>query len=353
MAVEVSVIIPVYNQERDLSAFHLRLSTTLRRLAIPYEIIYVDDGSTDRSADLLTDLQADDSSVKGIMLSRHFGRQAAVYAGLEAAGGRAVITLGGDLHDPPEVIPQLIDKWLSGHQVVIARPKWSRKKTLRRGLRFVFQVVLRRFSGLSILLDDHHFTLMDRRVVDQLINLFDRVGLIHGLRSWIGFKHGEVEYGGDPKQYSRSKLTFTHLVRNLVDNLIAFSDAPLKAVALAGCLVILLAMIGMFFATTIGAMVSFPMTGVVYLGACLVFIGGIQLLGLGIIGAYISRICRETRSLPPYVTRKRVGFHPNLRHVPNVLEFLPTESARRQEKATVSRLDSDTYEDLELNDIHN
>lgn len=338
MALECSVVVPLCNEEQSLPMLHLRLSSVMQRLAIPYEIIYVDDGSRDRTAEMIHDLHLQDPAVRGVFLSRNFGHQAALCAGMDAATGRSVVTIDGDLQDPPEVIPDLIDKWRAGYHVVFARRRSRCENVFKKAAYFTFYRLLRRVSEVPIPLDTGDFALMDRRALDEMSNLPERTRFLRGLRSWIGFRQAEVEYDREPRHTGRTKYSFGRLVRLALDGILSFSDAPLKAVTVTGCLVSVAAMVGLV-AGLMGWSPTAPgMTGMVTLGAGMGLLGGLQLMGLGIVGEYMSRVYREVRGRPLYIARERLGFHRMPWPAPNVLEFLNPESREKRDKITAARL---------------
>ncbi len=338
MTAELSVVVPLFNEERILPTLHLRLAATLRQMATPYEIIYVDDGSTDQTPKLLADLCGQDSEVRAIMLSRNFGHQAAISAGLEAANGRAVITMDGDLQDPPELIPKLVAKWHEGYQVVYARRRRRSENILKRMAYFTFYRILRRMSELPIPLDTGDYALMDRKALIHLNSLPERSRFIRGLRTWVGFKQADVAYDRNARYGGESKYTIRRLFRLALDGIFAFSDLPLKAIAGLGCVVVMASLL-LLTANVFGLSTRWftVETSTLWLGGAVGMLAGLQMLCLGVLGEYIARIHREVRGRPLYLVRERKGFDPYPRVVPNVLEFLPRESTDRQEQAT-SRL---------------
>jgi polyisoprenyl-phosphate glycosyltransferase len=338
VALECSIVIPLCNEEQSLPMLHLRLTSVMQRLAIPYEIIYVDDGSRDRTPELILDLNLQDPAVKGIFLSRNFGHQAALCAGMDAASGRAVITMDGDLQDPPELLPDMIEKWRSGYQVVFARRRSRCESILKRAAYFTFYRLLRQVSEVAIPLDTGDFALMDRRALDELNSLPERTRFLRGLRSWVGFKQSEVEYDREPRHIGRTKYSFGRLLRLALDGILSFSDAPLKAVTLIGCFVSMTAIVGLTAALFRRWALAADTHGMMILGAAMALLGGIQLMGLGVVGEYMSRVYREVRGRPMYVTRERVGFQRMPRPVPDVLDYLAPEARDRREKITAGRL---------------
>ncbi|MDM8006172.1 MAG: glycosyltransferase family 2 protein [Phycisphaerae bacterium] len=349
MALECSIVIPLCNEEQSLPTLHLRLSAVMQRLAIPYEIIYVDDGSRDRTAEIIHDLFLQDPAVKGVFLSRNFGHQAALCAGLEAATGRSVITMDGDLQDPPEVIPDLIDKWRSGYQVVFARRRSRRENILKKAAYFSFYRLLRQVSEIAIPLDTGDFALMDRRALDEMNNLPERTRFLRGLRSWVGFRQAEVEYDRDPRHTGQTKYTFRRLLRLAMDGILSFSDAPLKAVTVTGCLMCLAALVVLALSVS-GLWSVAGAAGMLTLGAAMGLLGGIQLIGLGVVGEYMSRIYREVRGRPMYVAKERIGFQRMPRPVPDVLDFLGTEVRQYRDRITAARLSPSTSMETPVRD---
>ncbi len=337
MALECSIVIPLCNEEQSLPTLHLRLSAVMQRLAIPYEIIYVDDGSRDHTAELIEDLHSQDPAVRGIFLSRNFGHQAALCAGMDAANGRSVITMDGDLQDPPEVIPDLIDKWRAGYQVVFARRRSRCENVFKKTAYYAFYRLLRQVSEVSIPLDTGDFALMDRRALDEMNNLPERTRFLRGLRSWVGFRQAEVEYDRGARQTGRTKYTLRCLLRLAVDGILSFSDVPLKALTLTGCLITVASLI-MLVGGLLGLSVTAQTRTTLILGAAVGLFGGVQLVGLGVVGEYVSRIYREVRGRPMYVTRERLGFRRLPRAVPDVLEYLTTGTPEYRERLTAARL---------------
>lgn len=332
MASECSVVVPLHNEAYRLPTLHARLMDTLQRLAIPFEVIYVDNGSTDETAELIAAFNEANGSVKGIILSRRFRRQAAVSAGLEAANGRSVITIDGNLEDPPEIIPQLLDAWNNGYEVVFARRK-RRRGALERTASLLCHRFLRLVSEIKIPTDTGELVLMDRRAVDELNRLPERSRFVTGLRSWVGFRQTVLEYDRPAETKFTAAIILARQVRTVIEGLFAFSSVPLKAVTLTGVALLVGAIVGLtltlLFSTfgQLGASVLLILTVVGGLG-------GVQLICLGVLGEYLARIYQEVRGRPLYVCRAQLGFRQQPRAVRSIAEFLPTEVTRRQEAAT-------------------
>jgi len=321
VVIECSVVIPLCNEERNLPILHARLTDVFTQLGLSYEIIYIDDGSTDRTAEIIHELHEQDPAVKGVFLSRNFGHQAALCAGLSAAGGRAVVSMDGDLQDPPELIPDMLRHWREGYKIVFARRRRRREHFLKRAAYFTFYRLLRMVSEIEIPLDTGDFALMDRQAVDELNNLPERTRFIRGLRSWVGFRQTEVLYDRDARHHGETKYSLARLFRLAMDGIFVFSDAPLKLITLLGCFISVLAMSGLSLSLLIPWNVDPSIIGMFAVGSGLVLLGGIQLIGLGVIGEYMGRVYREVRARPLYVTQSRIGFDPMSRLRPEVIQF--------------------------------
>jgi polyisoprenyl-phosphate glycosyltransferase len=341
VALECSIVIPLCNEEQNLAMLHLRLTSVMQRLAIPYEIIYVDDGSRDQTPGLIRELHSQDPTVKGVFLSRNFGHQAALCAGMEAACGRAVITMDGDLQDPPEVIPALLEKWGQGFQVVFARRRSRCEHPIKRAAYYVFYRLLRQVSEIPIPLDTGDFALMDHRALEEMLSLPERTRFLRGLRSWVGFKQAEVEYDREPRHNGQTKYGFRRLFRLALDGILSFSDAPLKAVTFTGAAVGAAGLLGLLACGMGWWSPGGGAEGFGPLALALVLLGGVQLIGLGVVGEYMSRIYREVRGRPMYVTRERIGFQRMPRAVPDVVKLLSREPDEGRESLVASRLPED------------
>lgn len=319
MATQLSVVIPIFNEEETLPELHRRLRDVLESLEISYEAILVDDGSQDGSSAILKKIAEEDPRFKAIRFSRNFGHQAALYAGLRRALGDAVILMDGDLQDPPEVIPQLIEEWRQGSDVVFAVRR-NRKESLAKRLAYAWYYrFLSRLAYVPIPLDSGDFSLMSRRVADLLRNMPERNKFLRGLRSWVGFRQTAVEYDRDGRFAGSSKYTLAKLVRLALDGLIAYSYVPLKLSYLLGGIVALLSF-ALAFAYFLQRILSdqYIPQGFTTLAILVLFLGGIQLIALGLIGEYIGRIYDEVKRRPEYVEAEVIGFETeaDVRHEP-------------------------------------
>lgn len=305
----LSAVIPIYNEEQNLPDLLRRTAAALDLTGQPWEILLVDDGSRDRSAQIIRDAHAADPRVKLIALSRNFGHQPAVTAGVHHAAGDAVILLDGDLQDPPELIPDLVRKWSEGFQVVLAQRRTRADGAGPRGLGFrLFYPLLRRITDLPSAPDAGIFGLMDRAVVDQFNKLPERNRFIPGLRSWLGFKQGAVEYDRQTRAAGQPKQTLGRLIRYAMDGMVSFSFKPLRFATYLG---FTCAAIG--FVTAIVFIVRRlffhdpAVTGFTTLLTMMMFIGGVQLITIGILGEYVGRIYEEIKQRPLYVVAEKLG----------------------------------------------
>jgi dolichol-phosphate mannosyltransferase len=308
--VELSAVVPVYNEEGSLGELHRRVTSVLESLDIPYELILVDDGSRDRTREIIADLCNNDDRVRAVHLSRNFGHQAALAAGLQHASGRAVIVLDADLQDPPELIPELVARWREGFQVVYAqRRKREREGVVKRGAAFLFYRTLKRITRFEIPADTGDFCLMDRTVVDLLNAMPGRNRYVRGLRAWVGFRQTAVPFDRPPRYAGEPKYTFAGSFGLAVNGILALSKFPLRVATYFGLLVSLASfLLGVWYIAQrlighVEQVRGWASTVVIVL-----FLGGVQLLTIGIIGEYLSRIYDEVKQRPLFVVQQSVGF---------------------------------------------
>jgi glycosyltransferase involved in cell wall biosynthesis len=300
----LSVVIPVYEEEDNLQTLYDRLTKVLESAEPSYEIVFVDDGSRDRSVEIISGLADGDDRMTLVELARNFGHQVAISAGLDYARGQAVITMDADLQDPPEVLPQFIDKWREGHEVVYAIRTHRQEGPLKRLAYAVFYRVLQKIADIEIPLDAGDFCIMDRRVVDILVNMPERNRFVRGIRSWVGLDQVGLAYERRARHSGRPKFTFTRLIYLALDGLISFSFVPLRAITLLGFCVssisILLATAYAIKKLTSGLSPPGFATTIV----AIFFLAGIQLITLGVTGEYVGRIFEEVKRRPLYVIRR-------------------------------------------------
>ena len=299
----LSVVIPIYNEQATLSELYRRLTHVLsENLAeLAYEIVFVNDGSTDGSIQILSELHADDPAVKVVNLSRNFGHQAALTAGLDYAKGDAVICMDGDVQDPPEIIPTLVARWRDGNDVVYAVRKLRKEGFIKRGCYAAFYRLLRRLSMVSIPLDAGDFALMDRRVVDCLKALPERSRFIRGLRTWVGFRQAGVEYEREKRFAGVPKYTWSKLVHLAVNGLLSFSALPLRMATAVGFMISFCSLLGIIVALYLKLFTDLAIPGWTATVIPILVLGGIQLLSIGILGEYIAQIFDEVKQRPLYL----------------------------------------------------
>lgn len=306
----LSVVIPCYNEELVLKATHERLINVLSGIpALHYELIFVNDGSQDQTQLVLAALQMNDPNVRVLRLSRNFGHQVAVTAGLEEATGDAVVIIDADLQDPPEVIPEMIDRWREGNHVVygvrLVREGESKFKLWTAKL---FYRIINRLSDTKIPLDAGDFRLLDRKVVEVLKAMPERARFLRGMVSWTGFQQVSVSYQRAPRHAGESKYPFAKMMHFALDGIISFSLVPLKLAIWTGFLAIWIAVAGIIVAIVDRLLEKDLTRGWASLFVAVLFMGGIQLVSLGIIGEYLGRIYTEVKRRPLYAVEERLGF---------------------------------------------
>ncbi len=299
---DISIIVPIHNEEGNLQVLHERLTLVLQGMAVHYEIVLVNDGSQDRSLVHMRALAAHDGHVRYLDLSRNFGHQVAVTAGLDHCKGKAVVIIDADLQDPPELIADLYKRHKEGFEVVYARRRQRKGEgILKKWTAKLFYRILRRLTKIDIPLDTGDFRIIDRKVVDVLKQMPEQNKFLRGQIAWAGFRQTFVEYDRDERLSGKTSYTYAKMIRFALDGITAFSEAPLRFITLMGFfvsgvafLLIIYAILSYFFSPGYQAgwasqMVSF------------LFIGGIQLIGIGIIGEYLARIGANVRQRPLYI----------------------------------------------------
>jgi glycosyltransferase involved in cell wall biosynthesis len=297
----ISVVAPVYNEIETLPEFHRRV--TLALTGQRYELVLVNDGSTDGSAELLEQLAAGDPRVRAVHLSRNFGHQAAVTAGLDAAGGAVAVTIDADLQDPPDVIPRLVEEWRRGADVVHGVRHERRGESRRRlvGIR-AFYRVFNRLSGLSGFPGNSgDFRLISRPALDALNELPERNRFVRGLVSWVGFRQVSVVYERDARYAGRSKYPLSKLLRLAADGILSFSAVPLRMAAWLGLVMSAVAFVAIPVVVVLRIAGLYEVSGIASIHILVLLVGGIQLLFLGVLGEYLARDYDETKRRPVYV----------------------------------------------------
>lgn len=304
----LSVVIPVYEEEEVLPELLRRVLAVLdERPGGPHELVLVDDGSTDRTWALIAEAAQGDPRVKGIALSRNFGHQTALTAGLDASDGDVTIVMDGDLQDPPELIPSLLAAWQAGNDVVYVQRAQRREGPLLRLAYWAFYRLQGQLVSLAVPLDTGDFGLMSRRVVEEIRRTREAHRFLRGLRTWVGFTQTGIAAPRDSRQGGVSKYTLRRLIRLAFDGVFAFSVVPLRAASAAGCLTLVGSVIFTAYAISVRLTTGRTPVGFTAIIALVVFLAGAQLLFLGVIGEYVGRVYEEVKRRPLYVIRERVG----------------------------------------------
>lgn len=304
---ELSVVIPLYDEEAGLPELDRRLRPVLDSLGMSWEVIFVNDGSRDATLSVLKELRSHEPRYKIIDLSRNFGHQLAISAGLDHARGDATVVMDGDLQDPPEVIPALVKRWREGFDVVYAVRRNRKENALKRTAYLAFYRLLQRMANTDIPLDSGDFSLMDRRVLLRLVELPERSRFIRGLRAWVGFRQIAHEYDRESRFAGEPKYSFRKLLRLGLDGIFSFSEMPLRFATLAGVTVTggaAVLALWTLFKRLIGYQV---VPGFATIAILVLFFGGVQLMTIGILGEYIARIYTEVKGRPRYVIRELDG----------------------------------------------
>lgn len=309
-----SLIIPVYNEQQLLPKLYERVSNAAQSWDGDYEILCVDDGSTDLTAELLDELHAKDSRWKRISFSRNFGHQAAVSAGMTYAAGQAVGIIDGDLQDPPEMLEQMFKRWEAGYEVVYAIRASRRENILKRLAYRSFYRLLQKCASIDIPLDAGDFCVMDRKVVDVMNALPEQSRFVRGLRTWAGFRQTGIAYDRNARDEGESKYTISKLFRLAFDGILGFSALPLRIASVLGasfCVVATFLIIGLVIwrisDLTLWGMHPAHSMGWTSLVSIALFLAGIQMLMLGIVGEYIARIFEEVKGRPGWIVAETIG----------------------------------------------
>lgn len=298
----LSVVVPCFNEAPVLPTTHERLTGVLTTVGMPWEILYVDDGSHDRTAELLMAFAAEDERVKVISLSRNFGHQLAVTAGLNHAAGAAVVLIDADLQDPPEVIATMLDRWREGYDVAYGlRTQRAGESRFKRWTARLFYRLINRLSDVPIPLDVGDFRLLSRRAVDAFNAMPECDRFIRGMVAWVGFRQVAVPYSRDRRHAGESKYPLRRMLRFAWDGIVSFSDAPARFATTVGFVVLAIAAV---VATQVFVAYFFardPVPGWTSTFLAILFLGGMQSLCIGILGEYIARIYREVKRRPLYL----------------------------------------------------
>ena len=313
MTPKYSFVVPIYNEEETIAELYRRISLIMERLDGETELLLINDGSRDRSLELMRKLHQEDRRVNYLSLARNFGHQIAVTAGLNFARGQVIVILDADLQDPPELIPDMVEKWRQGYELVYAqRTQRRRESWFKRMMAYLFYRILKRLADVDIPTDTGDFCLMDRKIVDALNAMPERNRYIRGLRAWVGFRQTVLRFERDPRFAGEVKYTFRKSLALATNGLVSFSRVPLRLATYMGLLAATLALIMVVLILYWRLVQPYsPVTGFAMIAMSVFFLGAVQLICIGILGEYIGRIYEEVKGRPLYTLAEVGGFeHP-------------------------------------------
>lgn len=344
----LSVVVPCFNEEEVLQETHRRLTEVFEsEPSVQLELVYVDDGSRDRTLDLLRELQRLDRRVRVVSFSRNFGHQFAVTAGLDHSSGDAVCVIDADLQDPPEVILQMLARWRDGVDVAYGvRTERDGESAFKRGTASLFYRTINRLSETPIPLDTGDFRLMDRTAVEAFQAMPERDRFVRGMVAWAGFRQEAVPYRRAARFAGSTKYPLRKMLKFAADGIVSFSTTPLRVAIHVGLSAAVLALLGVAYALVMRLATSNWVEGWTLLFIAVLFIGGVQLMFMGVVGEYVGRIYGEVKRRPLYLVREQLGFEPvaspahplaNVIRTPEAIMHPPRQPARsasrRQETA--------------------
>ena len=304
--IEISVVIPIYNEADNIPDLFKRLKAVFDANRLPYEIVFVNDGSVDASFSILADLRKNHRGVvKVVNFSRNFGHQLAISAGMKYCRGQAAVIMDADLQDPPEIIDDFVKKWKEGFEVVYGRRKEREGETFfKKFTAQMFYKLIRATTSIDIQENVGDFYLLDRKVLDIINSLTERHRFMRGLVAWVGFKRAGVEYVRKPRLSGTTKYSLWKMVKFSFDAMTSFSFAPLRLVSSLGAVISVISFLAILVIIYMRLFTHETITGWSSTMATILFIGGVQLLAIGIIGEYIARIGDDVKSRPLYAVRE-------------------------------------------------
>ena len=300
-----SLVIPVYNEEANLQELNSEIKQVMSKLNESYEVIYINDGSRDHSLLVLRDLVKKDKNIKFLSFSRNFGHQAALTAGLDHAKGQAIISMDSDLQDPPQLLPEMIEKWKQGYEIVYARRKRRHDRFFKKYTALAYYRLLNKFSEVKIPRNVGDFRLIDRKVLDELKGMREKARYLRGMVAWLGFRFTFVDFDRPERKNGKTNYTLTKMARLAMNGILNFSLLPLKLGLFMGLASIFVGIIFLIY-----MIIDILLNSTIYqlykwLAVILLIFAGIQFMFLWIIGEYIGRIHNETKDRPLYVIREK------------------------------------------------
>lgn len=309
-----SIVVPVFNEEEVIQVTYSLLTKVMEQTGQTYELIFVNDGSKDRTMDILTQAALIDSSVRVIDFSRNFGHQVAITAGMDAARGQAIVVIDADLQDPPELIVNMIELWNQGYDVVYAKRRGREDETVfSQFMTKMYYRILKGLTKVDVPLDTGDFLLIDRKVNEAMKTFQERNRFVRGLVSWVGFKQIQLEYDRKERFAGRTKYSLRKMMRLSVDGVTAFSDKPLKMASYAGVFISCISFVSLIVTICLKLFTDNTVSGWALIVSIILLLNGIILMILGVMGEYIGRIYDESRGRPLYIVKETVGFDTQLR----------------------------------------
>ncbi len=301
-----SVVIPIYNEQENILELYRRLSETLKSLTDKYEVIFVNDGSSDNSLKMIKELSVRDSKIKYLKFSRNFGHQIAISAGMDYANGEAIIIMDSDLQDPPELIPKLVEEWNKGFDVVYAvRRKREGETFIKKFTASLFYRLFSKLANINMPLDTGDFRLIDRKVLESLKSIREKHRFMRGLVSWVGYNQTGVLYDREKRSAGKTKYPFFKMLKFSIDGITSFSLIPLRIATILGFIISSISFLLAIYFLLIKLFTNKMVQGWLTLADSILFLSGVQLIIFGIIGEYIGRIYEEVKGRPLYIVSEK------------------------------------------------
>lgn len=304
---KISFVVPVFNEEENIHEFHRRLTQVMAPLPYAYEILFIDDGSKDRTSQLIRELAEKDPHVQGYVFARNFGHQLALTCGLDQSTGDAVISMDGDLQHPPEMVPALLKKWEEGYEIVQTVRKATEDATWFKNITSrLYYKLINSMSEVRVTPGGSDFRLMDRKAVDALNRFRERARFIRAMVNNLGFRYTTLEFVAPPRFAGHSKFNLRKMLRFALDGITAFSRVPLRLALYVGCIAGLGSILLIGHVIYVKYVVQDAVPGWTTLAAAEFFLGGVELIGIGIVGEYVGRIFDEVKQRPLYIIREHI-----------------------------------------------
>lgn len=304
---KISFVVPVFNEEENIHEFHRRLTQVMAPLPYDYEILFIDDGSKDRTSQLIRKLAEKDPHVQGYVFARNFGHQLALTCGLDQSTGDAVISMDGDLQHPPEMVPELLKKWEEGYEIVQTVRKATEDATWFKNITSrLYYKLINSMSEVRVTPGGSDFRLMDRKAVDALNRFRERARFIRGMVNNLGFRYTTLEFVAPPRFAGHSKFSLRKMLRFALDGITAFSRVPLRLALYVGCIAGLGSILLIGHVIYVKYIIQDAVPGWTTLAAAEFFLGGVELIGIGIVGEYVGRIFDEVKQRPLYIIREHI-----------------------------------------------